>query len=101
MLEESGCVVPWLVNRRWSEEGRPPICTTSEGANKTFWIHYNRSVQFDVISQKIAGNCVAQGDEPDGRLPDALRDALGQHRGEEQEGEGNRAGRSKQFLSFF
>ncbi len=46
------------------------------------------------------GNCVAQGDEPDGRLPDALRDALGQHRGEEQEGEGNRAGRSKQFLFF-
>ncbi len=52
MLEESGCVVPWMVNRRWREEGRPPICTTSEGANATFWIHYNRSLQFDVISQK-------------------------------------------------
>ncbi len=52
MLEESGCVVPWMVNRRWRGEGRPPICTTSEEANATFWIHYNRSYQLNLISQK-------------------------------------------------
>ncbi len=35
MLEENGCVVPWL-----RSDG--PICTGAEEANATFWTHYNR-----------------------------------------------------------